>query len=349
MADENQDQQKPEQPAPTAIPPKAVPPPAGGADAPTVRRQPVPGMPPPGVPPSAAPRTVRLKPVTVPSAAPTLPSAAPAAPGGAAAAEALKRMTSRIPMPAGSETSHVPMMGADVLKKSTTPLQSVGVTEGEGGTVNKVTSRIPMPSATGPVPSVADAPKTIKIKPLAGSSPIPGTQPVPIGELVSPQAVKSKTSRIPLEAAMGIPQAAELGAPKTIKLKRPGEMATVKVTMAGVQAGEAAPESGPITQRKTIRVKRPTAPAINVPAEGATSESGAPLAPVQMQPMLVVAPERGTGWFILVAALCIVVTLGLLVEFSAQIFGPNESLTQLSVSPTPDMPPLPGSMPVGGG
>lgn len=342
---------------PQAIPPKAMPPTQGGADAPTVRRQPVPveGSAMPSVAPSAAPRTVRLKPVQVPvpgAATPVAPSPPPPSAGGALAAEAIKRMTSRIPMPSSTgpiggkgSTGQIPAASASGgfpgAKRATAPLPVEDAADAEGG-VKKVTSRIPMPSSTAAIPAVADAPKTIKIKPLVGPQTVPGTQPVPaVGEAAQPQASKSKTSRIPLEAAMGIPQTGDGGVPKTIKLKRPGEMSTVKVSVAG--PGTASEQDvGAITQRKTIRVKRPTAPAITVPAEGAENEA-ASVSPVAFKP----APERGAGPFVAVAVLCILVTLGLLVVFSAQIFGPNASLTQVSIWPGIDIP-LPGSIPAEG-
>ena len=320
--------------AQNAIPPKAVPPAQAGADAPTVRRQPVPAE---GAPlaPSAAPRTVRLKPVQVPipGAAPVAPSATP---GGALAAEALKRMTSRIPLP--SATGHITSAageGAAAVKRATVPLAA---DDGSDDGAKKVTSRIPMPSSTAAIPAVADAPKTIKIKPLTG--PQSATQPVAaLGESPQPQAAKSKTSRIPLEAAMGIPQTGDGGAPKTIKLKRPGDMSTVKVAVAGAGSGEA--DASAITQRKTIRVKRASAPVMTMSSGEGTAEGGATSAPapVAFQP----APERGAGPFVAVAVLCILMTLALLVVFSSQIFGPNASLTQVSIWPGIDLP-LPGTI-----
>ena len=351
MAAENQDQ-VPQ----NAIPPKAVPPTApkapadAGADSATVRRAAMPtgagGPLPPGVTPSTAPRTVRLKPVQVPPTGAAMPTGV-----AQAAAEAIKRMTSRIPMPAAeggkSGTAPIPTAvpsGAAAVpgaKRMTGQIPVIGaVVETDASGVKKVTSRLAMPGAPGSVPAVADVPKTIKIRPLSGTQPVTGTQPVADAapSAAAPQAAKSKTSRIPLEAAMGIPQTSESSAPKTIKLKRPGDMSTVRVQVSG---GGQAPEgeAGTITQKKTIRVKRPLAPAM--PAAG--GEGVVPSATFQAPVVVSEGRETGAGPFVAVAALVIVVVFGLLVVFSSEIFGPNASLTQLSVKTVVDFA-LPGKV-----
>ncbi len=106
--------------------------------------------------------------------------------------------------------------------------------------LKRETSRIPLPSAVataepeapaGPS-SIADL-KTVRVKPL--SSPQPGSG-APDGlrgpSDVQTQASKSKTSRISLEAALGaLPDAGQAPAgPKTIRLKRPAELASPKAT-----------------------------------------------------------------------------------------------------------------------
>jgi hypothetical protein len=164
------------------------------------------------------------------------------------------------------------------------------------------------------------------------------------GGAVAPMATgKIGTSRIPLESAMAVPpqeSAASLdgAGPKTIKLKRPGEMSTVKVSVMGAKA---APESAAAAaaaaavpgavdaaaNKKTIRVKRPNAPAAGGETDGA-EVAGTPLAP----PMgfAPVAPERGTGWFIAVAAACIILVIGLGCLFAVQLYGgrPHTELDQ---------------------
>ena len=134
---------------------------------------------------------------------------------------------------------------------------------------------------------------------------------------------------------MSVPQAGGAAAhmdnaPKTIKLKRPGEMSTIKVSVPGgaanagprpaPAAAEATADSASATQKKTIRVKRPTMPA----AAGVVGEGAEPGAPGQatMAPVTIVAsaPERGTGWFIAVAAACILVAIGIMLLFSTQSY-----------------------------
>ena len=359
MADDNTD------PVPqSAIPPKAVPPMAspadagGSGDSPTVRRQSVPQ---PGGIPAPIPRTVRLKPIGAATAAGSpatssisnLLPVTPAVPAGADAADAIKRMTARIVMMSNEgdvrvgnkRTGPIPVAGIESgAKKATTALADMGGAAGDA-TVRKVTSRIQM-STTLPLPELSDTPKTIKIRPSAGTGaqPVASTQPISIVDLptgagpsfAQQPAGKAKTSRIPLESAMSVPQtggaptAEQSGAPKTIKLKRPGEMSTIKVSVLGAggasaaaqSAGEQSTDNASITQKKTIRVKRPMAPAA---ASMAGADAGAPGVPTvtAMSPMAfsAAAPERGTGWFIALAVACILVAIGLSGLFSVQLFG----------------------------
>jgi hypothetical protein len=331
------------------IPPKAVPPqvrPAGdaGAESPTVRSTPAP-----------VPRTVRLKPISIPTAgaapaSPALPPVTPSAPVGTEeAAAAIKRMTARIAMMAEGEgekrrTGQI-SVDAGAPKKATSSLAPVGIPV-DPNAAKKMTTRIQMPSPTMPIPAVPiEVPKTIKIRP-SGTQPVQNVEPAAVvGQTPGQQvAGKSKTSRIPLEQAMAVPQPAAApepagGTPKTIKLKRPGEMTTIKVSVpqgpaiggAGgapaAAAGDA--DAGSPTQKKTIRVKRPMAPAAAPSAEGAASEAGglsaAAISPLAAAPA---APERGTGWFVALAVACLLVGIGLSVVFGLQLFGkpPNTQL-----------------------
>lgn len=331
---------------PNAIPPKAVPPtatrpvadpgpsaaPASG-DSPTVRRQAIPqagAAPVPG----AGPRTVRLKPIQAPvsgGAASGLPPVSPSAPvGSAEATDAIKRMTARIAMMTGSENSD-----PQLANRATAPLASTGVLEGVEGKDHKKTSRISLPGSTAVIAAVADNPKTIKIRPTTGPQPATAglspeavpPAPRPTSSLGSQAAAKSKTSRIPLESAMlGTQIGDSAGIPKTIKLKRPGEMSSAKVALPGAStaAGAADAESASITQKKTIRVKRPMVPgAASVGAEGAATGDGASAPTPILTPVPLVAPERGNGWFVALAALGIIVVIGLVLIFSAQTFAPN--------------------------
>ncbi|MEI6212005.1 MAG: hypothetical protein WCR06_10325 [bacterium] len=333
MAEENNDQA-----LPGAIPPKAVPPQIrsaaeGNIDSPTVRQQAV-SL--PGTSPAPVPRTVRLKPISVSSA-----DAVPGGSGAAAAAEAVKRMTARISMLADEtdvgkkRTGQIPGGGAAGGKTDTAPISAFVVSDTEA-TVKKVTSRIQMASTTGPIPELPNAPRTIKIRPQSPGQTAVVSQPGVTGELsaaagqsgAQPSTGKAKTSRIPLESAMSVPQSsAETQenpsgtAPKTIKLKRPGEMSTVKVSVHGGASAPTDPatDNAPITQKKTIRVKRPTMPAAASVSEGGLDDADGQSAatPMAFAPR---TPERGTGWFIACSVACILLIIGLAGLFAIQLF-----------------------------
>lgn len=339
MADDHNDQ------APqNAIPPKAVPPPirpvaetGDAVESPTVRRQAVPSV---GGAAASAPRTVRLKPIG--AGIPTMPHISPSAPvGSTAAADAIKRMTTRIAIMANEtdpatgkrRTGQIPVDGESAVKKTTAALAALdGAVPGK-----KVTARIQM-SATAIIPDLSDTPKTIKVRPSTGTQPVPMAEPPPVfGQPISQQAAgKSKTSRIPLESAMNVPQSdgaataeSSGGAPKTIKLKRPGEMSTIKVSVPGSGAGyvqSQAADNSTVTQKKTIRVKRPTMPAAaTAPQGGGAGEEGAPTM-TAIPSFVPSAPERGTGWFIALAVACILLAIGLVGVFSLQLFSSHTEL-----------------------
>jgi hypothetical protein len=223
----------------------------------------------------------------------------------------------------------------------------------------KKTSRIPLetamvPGATGETQTV----RTIRIKPSptteaaaasADSAPV-GIPSAPVmGGTGDP---KRKTSRISLEAAMAINEKEnEVGeGPKTIKLKKPSEMATVrapqKPDVAGTSplsippaAGGTAPleataalepmpeESGDQTptKRKTIKVKKPTQRGDF--AEGGYERSRPSIA-VAVAPSVM---EDNPHWIFGIFGAFAVIVAGLVVwVFCAQCLGPNPSLTQLS-------------------
>ena len=326
MADDSADQV-----SQNAIPPKAVPPQAAGAgDNPTVRRQVVPQ---PGGGSAPIPRTVRLKPIGSSSSSPAptaLPTVSvPQAARTEDAAETIKRMTARINMmPSEGETQGAKKSTGRVPAGAESGQNTGAFVAGgnlEGSVVQKVSSRIQM-SNTSIIPDIGDTPKTIKIRPNASTQPLAESG---AARMPSQQAAgKAKTSRIPLESAMSLPSGAAAqqaasadGAPKTIKLKRPGEMSTIKVSVAGVGATHAAAtepaHEESVTQKRTIRVKRPTVAVASVDAGGASGDPTISMTPVPLP----AAPERGLGWFIAVAAVCILVGIGVTVVVSLQLFG----------------------------
>ena len=183
----------------------------------------------------------------------------------------------------------------------------------------KETSRIPLEAAVAASDPAPSAPKTVRIKP-AQTQPLAASDAAADGE-----DTKRKTSRISLEAALAADQAGKGEAPKTIKLKRPAEAATVKLSpapAAAATAGAAVPaaqvpaaepeapamgktarldedlqgeEDGATpTKRKTIRVKRPTQrPGVKPSVSVARSPSSA--AQPGMEAAFA-APQASVGW-----------------------------------------------------
>ena len=180
-----------------------------------------------------------------------------------------------------------PVPGGQQLKKQTTRVDLTAVQPEPPGAGKKKTSRISLTEAG--VPAAPVVPKTIRltpppsaVRPLTGLAAMQAAKPAaPAGE--TPDRPKSQTSRIPLEAALaadeqnaGAPTlAAEpltTAVPKTIRIKRPGQGPTVKLTKP---EGETAPgaeksktsrvdiaaatvtEAPQATQRKTIKIRRP--------------------------------------------------------------------------------------------
>ncbi len=231
------------------------------------------------------------------------------------------------------------------------------------------TSRITLPedAATTPADDVAGAlPKTIRVvrPPAPGGMPPPqpGAHPLPPGpkppSASQVQAAKSKTSRISLEAAIGgeaaaAPLAAADGAPKTIRLKRPSEMPTLKVPAVhpptavpppgaratapiaphpipsktapilaaeGLSAAPTAADGIPLTQKRTIRVKRPGAVSIAPPTAGGEAEPA--LTPLSPEESGLPVKDSCNPVFLVAAVAAILVTGALVFLFYQQLYGP---------------------------
>lgn len=210
----------------------------------------------------------------------------------------------------------------------------------------KETSRISLDAAVRQ--QTSEMPKTIRLKPAAGIQervsragivvpPIPATPPD------TSSAEKRKTSRISLEAALA-PDSGSEGGPKTIRLKKPSEAATVRVgqnkaagkgdTSAIEAKGNPGQTSelpknmeaeGPsTTQRKTIRIKRTEgARGIDLKTSIARSEKGEGGAGMR-------ATDIPHVMFLVSAIAASLVLCVLIYSLTAQAFGPNVSLTQLS-------------------
>ncbi len=251
--------------------------------------------------PVMAPKTIKLKkpvPLGIKRDTPD-----PAAPFGS------KRATSKISLPSDQDgpMTSTPISLQPIRIAQTTPIQAVTTQ------------------------AAADASGNENIAPvLAPPPPQPAPDP------------KRQTSRISLESVLG--NEGETG-PKTIKLKRPG-ISTVKVqglepsevdeprnkTAMIVLPIEHAGEDTPDTQKKTIKVKRPSArPSLRTSASGEAGGGSSPT--LFAPPSKSLVPDDSAHWtFILAGCAATLITGVLIYVFCAQTFGPNLSLTPLSYS-----------------
>jgi len=156
---------------------------------------------------------------------------------------------------------------------------------------------------------------------------------------------KRQTSRISLESVLG--SEGESG-PKTIKLKRPG---TNTIKVQGLESADAADSrhktaaidlpaestdnESPETQKKTIKVKRPSMrPSMREPGpSGSSGSAGSGGSPSMMftPPTQALAASDSAHWtFIVSACAATLITCVLVYVLCAQVLGPNISLTALS-------------------
>ena len=204
----------------------------------------------------------------------------------------------------------------------------------------KKTTRIPLTPIEGETAAAAPTaalPKTIRLAaPPVGARPLTIPAGIPTGKPIAPSEAadkpKSQTSRIPLEAALAADQqaaapAAPTGAPKTIRIKRPGQpsaaktaapaaapqsaQATVaavpeksKTSRVDVAAAVAAPETtGQPTQRKTIKIRRAEVGVTAVPRSVAVARLEAEAAERHLEDI----SALGIGYSIVAAAAALVV------------------------------------------
>jgi hypothetical protein len=256
------------------------------------------------VTPAGAPRpiTVRLKPMAAPTAAPAapVPAAAPHAPAN-------PKATSRVPVPdAVASAASAAIRPATVRLRPVAPPASAAASAQTPGSTQAIT-QVEL-SSTAPIAPIAP------VQPQPQPPPTPGGHPLPDGpkppSTAQVQAAKSKTSRISLDAAIGVtPVAADKEGPKTIRLKRPSDLAapaavptvSTKAPVApAVQASarktsripdSALPisaasgdDSAGVTQKKTLKIKRPGAKPEADAESAATGGEGFPEG-VQLTPL----------------------------------------------------------------
>lgn len=323
----------------------------------------------PAAPGAPRPITVRLKPVvSVPASAPVPAAVARPAPsaGTPTTLPFNPRTTARVQIP--------DVMGAEPVTLAG-EAATVSPTLGEAATLSEQDVKGPGLS------SVQGAPATVRLRPVSltpatvGSPlqpqppPAPGSHPLPTGPKplsgAQAQAAKSKTSRISLDSAIGVAPMSPMGAadkaePKTIRLRRPSDLAvapvatkssttpirqTSRIPDATLPTAEGAPaERGTVTQKKTLKIRRPGAKADDGVAteEGGTSESFAD--GVQMTPISTldfpVKQESSvfTGIAVFAASAAAVVLLLLTLCLGAHAIGPNAGKNALASAGGPELP-----------
>jgi len=315
----------------------------------------------PGVPNAPRPITVRLKPAVAPAAA---AHAAPVV-GIQTPAPANPRSTARVPMPEVPGSEPVAQKGEAaaaprpaMAAPATVRLRPVMPAPAGARAPGTPPSATPPPSA--PMPAVS--PLQPQPPPAPGSHPLPDG-PKPLSG-VQVQASKSKTSRISLDSAIGVapmsPMNVDKAEPKTIRLKRPSDLAaapsapkssttpirqTSRIPDSVLPNAETkTPEPGAITQKKTLKIKRPGAK-----VEGASAEEGGTPGEafpenVQMTPISALnLPEKQessafTAVAVAAAAAAAVVLLLLTLCLGAHAMGPDAGKNAVASIGGPELP-----------
>ena len=337
----------------------------------------------PAAPGAPRPITVRLKPVApAPAEAAAPAAAAPAAPavGIPAAPPASPRATSRVPVPEG--VSEMPA----AIRPATVRLRPVAAPTGAFQTPPRspASSTVPVSldavapsrsqvSASSTVPISLDAvqftsPTTPAASPLTPQHPpTPGANPLPDGpkppSSAQVQAAKSKTSRISLDSAIGVaPVGAEKEGPKTIRLKRPSDLATPTPAatvpksplpaarqtsripdsaLPTVEAAVAA-DSASVTQKKTLKIKRPGAKEEGAEAAASAGAEGLPEGMTPISAMEFPAVKEESSVFTVIttvaAAAAVLVLLGLVYVLAAHAVGSVAGKNAVAFRHGPDLP-----------
>ena len=355
----------------------------------------------PGAP---RPITVRLKPVA-PVAAPPVAQANPPAMGNprVTAQISFTDIEGGAGVVAGSKKTGTDVIAAP-LNVNPRVTAKVAVPELDASAPAAVNPRVtahvavpdldapPAPAAPAVTSAAAATTATVRLRPVAAPAavsavtpavapsqpqhpPVPGSNPLPSGPKPSSsaqvQAAKSKTSRISLDSAIGVapltPMGGDKNEPKTIRLKRPSDLAapapvppktsttpirqTSRIPDSALPTAEPAGDQASVTQKKTLKIKRPGAEAVETaaPALGETRTEGFPEG-VQMTPIASLeapAPKEESSVFTAlsaVAALAAVVVLSLLTWcLMAQAVGPSANPNTAESFNGPELP-WPGRM-----
>lgn len=309
--DASQDTGKPEPPSTQPAPATDSKPAVGSA--PASGSAPAAAGPRPLTRPTMGPKTIKLKkpvPLGIKRDTPD-----PTAPTGS------KRATSKISLPASPEAQQAATKTAPqpIQIAKTTPAPAADTTEGASESEKRDTPAPATPPQSAPDP-------------------------------------KRQTSRISLDSAYG---SESKSAPKTIKLKRPTsntakvqgmgspDAADAKHKTSGVElpSDSASDDDAPETQKKTIKVKRPSVrPSLHKSGSGGTGKGttggGGGTSPMFAPPQKAAAPVDSAHWFFILTGCAATIITGVLIYVqSAQAFGPNISLTELSYgAPEAELP-----------
>ena len=282
---------------------------------------------------SAAPATVRLRPV-MPGAGNVSRAAVFTAPGS---------------------TQPIAPVQAPVSKERVTVFTAPGSTQAIAA----------MPAYPAPAAPAASA---VPLQPQ--SPPTPGSHPLPDGpkppSVAQVQASKSKTSRISLDSAIGVapmtPMGSEKVEAKTIRLKRPTDLAapstapkvtstspirqTSRIPDAALPtASESLPaDTTGVTQKKTLKIKRPGAPAEGtaVTVDGTGGEAFPEGVQMTAISSLEMPAKQESSVFtavaVFMAAAAAVVLVLLTLCLGAHAMGPNKGPNALASFPGPELP-----------
>ncbi|HNX33379.1 MAG TPA: hypothetical protein PKM57_02040 [Kiritimatiellia bacterium] len=331
-----------------AIPPKVLP---------FTKPEGVSPITPAAAPGAPRPITVRLRPVApaADAAKPAEAAEAPAAPavGIPAAAPANPRATARVPVP-----ESVAAVTPSAIRPATVRLRPVMAPSAAPAHMPGATQPITKIEPVAAAPAPLNAPLQPQHPPTPGSNPLPEGPKPPSGAQV--QAAKSKTSRISLDSAIGVaPVGAEKEGPKTIRLKRPMDLAatpvsptvqkpstaaarqTSRIPDSALPTAEAlAADNASVTQKKTLKIKRPSA----AKEEGAAAEGEAFPEGVQMTPLSPIdfpAKEESsvlTTISVIAAIAATVLVAALLWILAAQAVGPVKGKNAIAFIEGPELP-----------
>jgi hypothetical protein len=269
------------------------------------------------------------------------PTVNPAVPVGQvekAPSEVAASRTSDISIGEGAASRPTPVAAARPVTIKAVPVAAKPATPGAKRSTTKIALDAAKPKTVKAVPTPVASAETTAVSPVPKAKGTGGAE-------------KRKTSRISLESVLGDDQEGEgtPGAPKTIRLKRPGtggapKVATQSKTVKAIKrptpegADKEAPKAAEVetqTRKKTVVVKRPSAGAakklrVARPEADAEAAALAPAANADVAATAVKGPDQPGAFFSVVAIAATLIALATIYMFTAQVIGPNYSMTEYS-------------------